>query len=159
MTTGEHRERTPGALDPRMRTALVSVAAFGARFAIGAGCGWGGRAALSVAAGVLIAVLNLYGLARILGALVGGRAGEEEDAGLWGVLAVVKVCALFGGVWLLMSSHLVDPLPLVVGWGALPVGIAIASLVSDKTDRRASPHAKQAPPEPPAGSPKGPAPK
>jgi len=148
MTTGDAPESPKRALDPRMRTALVAVATFGAMFAIGAGCGWGMREAWSVAAGVVIAVLNL---SRILGALVGARsdeASERDDAGLWGVLAVVKVCGLFGGVWLLMSSHLVDPLPLVVGWGALPVGIALASFVSDKTDRRGSPHAKQAPPDP-----------
>ncbi len=147
MTTGDAPENGTRGLDPRMRTALVGVGAFGAMFAIGAGCGWGMREAWSVAAGVVIALLNLYGLARILGAMVGARSGEARDAGLWGLLAVVKVCALFGGVWLLMSSHLVDPVGLVVGWGALPVGIAIASFVSDKTDRRGPPHAKQAPPE------------
>jgi ATP synthase I chain len=136
------------ALDPRMRTALVAVAAFGAMFAVGAGWGWGLRGAWSVAAGVAIAVLNLYGLARILSSMVGARSGDGGDAGLWGVLAVVKVCALFGGVWILMASHLVDALGLVVGWGALPVGIAIASFVSDKTDRAGAPHAKQAPPDP-----------
>jgi hypothetical protein len=148
MTAGDAPENGKRGLDPRMRTALVAVAAFGAMFAIGAGWGWGLREAWSVAAGVGIAVLNLYGLARILGAMVGARSSDAGDAGLWGVLAVVKVCALFGGVWILMASHLVDPLGLVVGWGALPVGIAIASFVSDKTDRRGPPHGKQAPPEP-----------
>jgi uncharacterized membrane protein len=145
--TSEPPEERAKGLDPRMRTALFAVGAFGGMFAVGAGCGWGVRAATSVAAGTLVAVLNLYGLARILGALVGARAGDgDSNPGIMGVLAIVKVCALFGGVWLLMSWHLVDPLPLVVGWGALPVGIAIGSLVSDKTDRGASAHAK-APPE------------
>jgi hypothetical protein len=36
-----------------------------------------------------------------------------------------------------MTSHLVDPIGLVVGWGSLPVGIAVGSLVSDKTERAA----------------------
>jgi hypothetical protein len=137
MTIHEARSEATRALDPRTRTAIVGVTAFGALFVVGAGCGWGFRAAISVAVGVLIAVANLYGLARILGALLGARAGEDPNAGIWGVLAVVKVVGLFGGVWLLMTSHLVDPIGLVVGWGSLPVGIAIASLVSDKTERAA----------------------
>jgi hypothetical protein len=137
MTIDEARSEATRALDPRTRTAIVGVAAFGTLFVIGAGCGWGLRAAVSVAVGVLIAVANLYGLARILGALVGARTGEDPNAGIWGVLAVVKVVGLFGGVWLLMTSHLVDPIGLVVGWGSLPVGIAVGSLVSDKTERAA----------------------
>jgi hypothetical protein len=137
MSIDEARSEATRALDPRTRTAIAGVAAFGALFVIGAACGWGLRAAISVAVGVLIAVANLYGLARILGALLGARVGEDPNAGIWGVLAVVKVVGLFGGVWLLMTSHLVDPIGLVGGWGSLPVGIAIASLVSDKTERAA----------------------
>ena len=174
-------EQTPSArLDPRMRTAIAGVASFGAMFAIGGAVGWGARTGLSVAAGATVAVLNLYGLAKILGALVGGRAEGDEASGMWGMFAVVKVFALFGGVWLLMTTNLVDPLPLVVGWGALPVGIAIASLMSDrgarqrdrsgtsgtsgtrapkdlsdKSDRSSAPRAKEAPPLPRDGSHEG----
>jgi hypothetical protein len=124
----------------------VAVAGFGVFFAIGAAFGWGGRAALSVLAGALIAVLNLYGLARILGAMVGTRAEGHADAGLWGVLAVFKVVGLFGGVWLLLSSHVVDPLLLVVGWSALPAGITLGALFRDKTDPFPPPRGKEAPP-------------
>jgi hypothetical protein len=136
----------PGALDARTRTALVGVTAFGALFAVFAACGWGARPALSVLAGVAIAVANLYGLARILGALVGLRASQDPNAGIWGVLAIVKVLGLFGVVWLLMSARLVDPFALVVGWIALPVGIAVASLVSDKTDLPEPPRDREARP-------------
>jgi hypothetical protein len=51
---------------------------------------------------------------------------------VWGIFAVVKMLVLFGGMWLLMTNGLVAPIPLVVGYGALPIGIAIGSLVSDK---------------------------
>ena len=47
---------------------------------------------------------------------------------------------------LLMGANLVDPLPLVVGWGALPIGIALGSLLSDKTAHSDEPRAKEAPP-------------
>jgi hypothetical protein len=135
-------------LDPRIKTALVSVGGFAVIFAIAAGATWGAREALSVAAGGVVAVLNLYGLARILGALLGARTGTTNDteSGLWGVFAVFKVVGLFGGVWLLMSSKLVDPIALVVGWGALPVGIAVASVFSDKRDPETASRANHAPP-------------
>jgi hypothetical protein len=141
----ERPERRVAGVDPRTLVALVAVGAFGAMFAIGAGIGWGARAGLSVLTGAAVAVANLYGLARILGALVGARSESQATSGIWGILALVKVFVLFGGVWLLMSADLVDPLPLVVGWGALPIGIALGSILSDKTARS---HAKEAPPPP-----------
>lgn len=139
------------ALDPRTRTAIVGVAAIGAMFAIGASTGWGLRAGVSVAIGALIAVANLYGLARIVGALLGTRAEGDPSSGMWGLFAVLKVIGLFGGIWLLLSSHFVQPIGLVVGWGALPIGIALGTFVSDKTERPPSARAKEAPPAgPPA---------
>jgi hypothetical protein len=155
MTTPDGKP--PRALDPRMRTALAGVGAMGAMFAIGAIAGWGVRAGVSVAVGGLIAVANLYGLARIVGALLGSRGGQdgqdgepEANAGMWGLLAILKIVGLFGGVWLLLSSNLVQPVGLIVGWGALPVGVSLGSFLSDKTDRSSPPRAKEAPPEPPA---------
>jgi hypothetical protein len=38
-------------------------------------------------------------------------------------------------VWLLMRHGVVSPLPMMVGFGALPIGIAIGSLVSDRRSR------------------------
>jgi len=134
------------AIDPSTRTAIVGVAAMGALFAIGAAAGWGLHAGVSVAVGALIAVANLYGLARIVGAILGGRAEGDAGAGLWGVLAIVKVVGLFGGVWLLLGSHLVQPVALIVGWGALPIGVAMGTLFGDKTERAIAPRAKEAPP-------------
>jgi hypothetical protein len=143
-----------GALDPRTRTAIVGVAAMGALFAIGASTGWGVRAGVSVAIGALIAVANLYGLARIVGALLGTRGAHGEgdpNSGMWGLLAILKVIGLFGVIWFLLSFQLVQPIGLVVGWGALPIGIALGTFVSDKSERPPSARAKEAPPAgPPA---------
>jgi hypothetical protein len=153
MTTDKPRDSGEGtnALDPRTRTAIVGVAAIGVMFAIGAGAGWGTRAGISVLVGALIAVANLYGLARIVGALLGTRAEGDPSSGMWGLFAVLKVIGLFGGVWLLLSSRLVDPMGLVAGWGALPIGVAIATFVSDKSERPPASRAKEAPPAgPPA---------
>jgi len=149
MSTGDE-QRIQG-LDPRTKTAIVGVAGTGAMLAIGAGAGWGLHAGVSVAVGSLIAVANLYGLARIVGALVGARVEGDASSGMWGLLAVFKVVGLFGGVWLLLASHLVLPVALVVGWGALPIGIALGTFFDDKTERAMASRAKEAPPAgPPA---------
>jgi hypothetical protein len=147
----ETADRSPG-LDPRTRAAIVGVAAMGGLFALGAGAGWGLRAGVSVGVGALIAVLNLYGLARIVGALLGTRAEGDPGSGIWGVLAVVKIVGLFGGVWLLLGAHFVEPIGLIVGWGALPVGVTLATFFSDKTDRPVAPRAKEAPPAGPSAT-------
>jgi hypothetical protein len=146
MTPDETEAPRAQGLDPRMRASILGVAAIGATFAAGAFAGFGARAGVSVATGAVIAVANLYFLARIVGALLGGRVDGNPNAGLWGIFGVLKIVILFGGVWLLFSSNLVDPISLVVGWGALPVGITLGTLFSDKADRDGSPRGRQAPP-------------
>ena len=49
------------------------------------------------------------------------------------MLAVVKMLGLVAVVWLLMRHGVASPIPMVVGLGALPIGIAIGSLVSDRS--------------------------
>lgn len=104
----------------------------------------GARVALSIGIGAAIAAANLYVLAQIVASMIGvpgpARAGEDAapaqgNAGAWGVVAFFKMNALIAGVWYLMTKGLVAPIPLVFGYGSLPIGIAIGSLVSDKTTR------------------------
>jgi hypothetical protein len=140
------------ALDPRARTAILGVALIGIALAIGATAGWGFRAGLSVEAGALIAVANLYGLSRIVGGLLGGRSEGDPGSGIWGVFAILKIVGLFGGVWLLLGAHVVEPMAFIVGWGALPIGVTFATLFSDKSDRPVPPRAKEAPPKAPGAS-------
>lgn len=114
--------------DARLVTAMVGVALLGALMAVTAQLAWGTRMAVSVGTGAAIAASNLYVLSRIVAATIRGGAG----AGAWGVIALMKMLALIGGIWLLMTRGLVDPIGLVVGYGSLPIGIAIGSIVSDK---------------------------
>jgi hypothetical protein len=126
--------------DARLVTALVTVGSCGSLMAVTAAFVWGARFALSVGAGAAIAGSNLYVLSKIVGAMMDpGADGEARGAGAgtWGVLAMVKMVVLFGGIWLVMTKGLVDPMGLVVGYGSLPIGIAIGSIVSDKTTRGA----------------------
>jgi dipeptide/tripeptide permease len=146
--------------DPRDDNGLSAVKAaaiLGAIFTVAAAGLYGARAALSVAVGAGIAVANLLMLRAIIRALIRGpeeppkdSAGDEPDekssqdhaeigrrGGVaWAVFAVLKIFLLFGGVWILLTRGLVAPIPLVVGYGVLPLGIAAASLWSSLGPRR-----------------------
>jgi hypothetical protein len=121
-------------LDARMRRCLAGVAIAGAVLAVCALAVADPWSALSVAVGAAIATGNLWILARIVHALLpqtaaGARA--QSRAG-WALVAALKMVGLVGVVWLLMRHGLVAPVPLMIGFGALPIGIAIGSLVSDR---------------------------
>jgi hypothetical protein len=117
---------------PRIRTALACVAIFGAIMAVAGGALFGLRVGLSVAVGAGVAAANLWALAKIIGAIASPDSGA--GLGVWGVLAGLKMIGLFLLVWLLWRSGAVDPLALVVGYTALPLGITVGALVSDRID-------------------------
>jgi hypothetical protein len=121
----------------RLSAVFITTAVVGALFTVGGASIGGGRAGLSVATGASVALSNLYVLARIVRAVaVPETTAPTNVAFAWGVIALAKVMVLVGGLWLLMTCHLVDPIPLVVGYGALPIGIAIGAVLSDKTGPR-----------------------
>jgi hypothetical protein len=121
-------------LDARMRTSLAAVAISGALLTLGALVFGGASSALSVGIGAGLALGNLWALARIVVALLPDGSGRTPSAGLggWALLGMLKMVGLLGAVWLLMRHRVVSPLPLVIGFGALPIGIAIGALVSDR---------------------------
>jgi hypothetical protein len=125
---------SPRRLDARMRTSLASVAASGAVSVLAAAAFAGTQSALSVGIGAALATANLWALARIVAALLPDErsgAGAQSRAA-WAVLAVVKMTGLVAVAWLLMRHGLAAPLPMVVGFMSLPMGIAIGALVSDR---------------------------
>jgi hypothetical protein len=125
--------------DATLRATFKVVALSGMVFSLGAALLMGPVAALSVAMGALTALSNLYVLTRIVAALAIPFEDAKTNGGfVWGVIAFGKILVLFGGLWFLMTRHLVDPIPLVVGYGCLPIGIAIGAVVSDKTGPRPS---------------------
>ncbi len=117
-------------LDPRLATAMKSVAAMGLLVALVGGTLYGPRTGLGVALGAGIAVSNLYALARIVRALA--RPGASRSVAGWTFAFLAKLLFLFGGAWLLLTWHVVGVMALAAGYGTLPIGIAIGSLVSDK---------------------------
>jgi hypothetical protein len=128
-------------LDAQLRASLVAVALCGSALAIAALPFFGLSAALSVAVGAGLATANLWALACIVTALLPDEtrasSGGARSAVAWAVLGMLKMFALFAVVWLLMRHGVVSVLPMLVGFGALPIGIAIGSLVRH---RGAPPH-------------------
>lgn len=144
--------------------ASVAAAVIGAILSLAALGIYGPRTAWSVALGAAIAVANLVTLRAIIRAII--RPPEEselsepgpEDAAdpekpeakpardhaaegkrggaAWGVFALLKIFVLFGGIWFLLTRGLVDPIPLVVGYGVLPLGIAASTLFQSLAPRR-----------------------
>jgi len=124
-----------GALDARLRTSLAAVAVSAAVFTVCALAFAGGRPALSVACGGALATGNLWALARVVAALLPDtrRTAEAQSRGAWSLLAAVKMVGLVAVAWLLMRRGIASPVPMLIGFGALPIGIAIGSLVSDRS--------------------------
>ena len=124
--------------DAALRRTFASVLAAGIVLtALGAALR-GRSAAVSVGVGTVLAVANLYVLARVVHALA-VPAPRANAGAAWAVITVGKIMLLFGLAWGLMTWRMADPIPLVVGYGALPIGIAFAAIVSEKTDPRAHP--------------------
>ncbi len=136
------------------KDAALAATAIGAVMTIVALGVYGGRTATSVAIGAAIAISNLLTLRAIIRAIIrppedqideGADApdaprdhkGEGKRGGTaWGIFALLKILFLFGGIWFLLTRGLVDPIPLVVGYGVLPLGIASSSLLSSLRPHR-----------------------
>ena len=117
--------------DRGMNAALTGVALFGVALALLTLAGWGIHSAGSVALGAALATLNLWAFSRIGGALVSGRQGRAAS---WASLGVFKLVALMVGVYMLIDYDLVEPIPLMVGYAALPGGITLATLFNKPDD-------------------------
>jgi hypothetical protein len=108
--------------DASMTAAYLSVAVSGVVLLAGAGVSSGARTSMAVALGVVIALSNLWVVERLV------RLTLENAGGRWAVIALVKAAILFGLVALLVKSGAVDVLPLVVGFGSLPLGVVVAGV-------------------------------
>jgi hypothetical protein len=88
------------------------------------------RFALGVLIGGAIGAANFLVLARVGKAIT----GKSKDAAFWGAMYLLKVAALFGGVFLVLHSGLVSGLGVVVGLTALVPGIVVGGLLSTPRD-------------------------
>jgi hypothetical protein len=62
-------------------------------------------------------------------------AEGKRGAAAWGAFGLLKILFLFGGIYVLLTKGLVDPMPLVVGYGVLPLGIAASSVLTSLAPR------------------------
>jgi len=108
--------------DASLSAAYVAVAVSGAVLLIGAAALFGARHAAAVALGVVLALSNLWVLERLV------RVYLSSERGRWAIVALVKAAVLLGMVALLVKAGTVEVLPLVAGFGALPLGVTIAGL-------------------------------
>lgn len=118
----------PEGNDAPMRAAIWSVGGTALVLTIGAAGGFGLRPALGVAIGGAIATANLVIFARIGQAFL-SRKGNTAP---WAIIAVLKLVALLGGIWMILKSNLVSGLALTIGYGSLPIGITLGSLFGPK---------------------------
>ncbi|MCC6645402.1 MAG: hypothetical protein IT374_07525 [Polyangiaceae bacterium] len=110
-----------------LRRTLGFIAASGGVATAAAAWLGGGRAALSVAAGVVAASVNLVVLAWIVRSML-----EARRLG-WVLVATLKMGALFVGVGFLLQRDVVGALPFLVGFGSLVAGITLAELTQRQT--------------------------
>ena len=108
--------------DPSLSAAYVCVAASGVMLLIASAAYFGPRPSAGVALGVVLAVSNLWLLERLV------RVYLMSEGGRWALMALVKSTALFATVGLLVKTGAIDVLPLVAGFGALPIGVVLAGL-------------------------------
>jgi hypothetical protein len=108
--------------DAGLSAAYVCVAASGVVLLVATALCFGPRHSAGVALGVVLAVSNLWLIERVV------RVYLNAQGGRWAAMALVKSTALFATVGLLVRTGAIEVLPLVAGFGALPVGVVLAGL-------------------------------
>jgi hypothetical protein len=109
--------------DPNLTAAYVTVCAAGGLMLLGAGTAYGARTMLAVGVGSALALSNLWVLERLVAAYL------KTGGGRWTAIATIKAAVLVTTVLLLVKSGAVDLLPVVAGFAALPIGIALSGLM------------------------------
>lgn len=118
----------PGRLDAPMRAALFGVIGAAVVLSLGSLVVVSPRFALGVAIGGALAPLNLWVFAQVGEAFLARRGNTAP----WAVIASLKLVFLLGGVWLILRSGVASGLSLIVGYGALPIGITVGTLFGPK---------------------------
>lgn len=103
---------------------MWAIAILGAVASVVAFFFYDGRTALSIALGAALGAGNLWAIARIVRGFLAARGARAP----WTLMALVKMSALFGIWMLLLATGFVELMPLVIGFGALPIGIVASEL-------------------------------
>ena len=87
------------------------------------------HARLGVAIGALLAAANLAAIGFVVRGVMRGAVLS------WGSLAAVKFAALIFAVWIVLKNHWASPVPLALGYVALPLGIVVGQLLRSAPSR------------------------
>lgn len=110
--------------DPTLRRTLRAVLLCGVLLAVGSAWQFGTSAGLSVVFGSGLAFANLLVLQRTVANLMAGVSKA------WTAVAFLKFIVLFGATYFLVTTNAAQPLYLAVGFGSLPLGIVIATIIA-----------------------------
>jgi hypothetical protein len=136
VTAAKDDDPTPRA---EMRAAVMSVGVTALVLATMSGLTFGMRAAVGVVAGGALATANLAFFARLVAAFL----AQKGSSAPWAVLGVLKLVGLFAVAWVVLNTGLFPAIWFAVGYGALPIGITVSTLL------------KKPPPDPPLDPPPG----
>ena len=111
-----------------IRQSFIAVSILGTIGTIAALWLSGTVAARSVAIGAALAIANLWLLAQ----MVRGFLARKGASAPWSIVAVLKFVLLFGAMYVLVRTRIVEILPCVFGFGALPIGIVFAEVLGGR---------------------------
>lgn len=117
----------PGA---EVNLALVATGGTGLISVLVALLFWDGHVAVGVLVGAVLAVANLWVFKRVGHALLSEKG---KSRAMWGLVGAFKFVALMVGVAWLLRRDVVGAIPLMVGYGALPVGITLSNFLAART--------------------------
>lgn len=112
--------------DRTMAVIIRTVAVMGVSAAVAVGYFAGRGAGASAAYGATLGLANLVLLGRMVRSFL-GRGGASTS---WVAAAMTKLAVLVLAMYLPVRAGLVQVLPFVIGFGALPLGIALGQLLS-----------------------------
>lgn len=124
-----HGARKGPAAGDEVNLALMATGGFALVASMAALLGWDGRTALGVLVGGVLAVVNLWVFKRVGQAYLAEKGASRAK---WGLIGAFKFVALVVGVGLLVRHDVVGAIPLLVGYGALPVGIPLSNFLSTR---------------------------
>lgn len=106
-----------------LRPAVIAVAVVGVLLTLGS-LFVATSATLAVGIGALVAVLHLLAIAYWVGRALSGVGFSLS----WLAVSLLKLGVLFAGLAWLAKSEVVALLPMLVGYGALPLGVVASTL-------------------------------
>jgi hypothetical protein len=108
------------------------VLAFAAVLTLGTAVFFSRSATKAVATGGVVAGANFYAMARMVASVLGRETGHAASA--WRATSPLKLLGFLGIVGIILVRHLVDAVPFLCGYGALPLGLFTWAFVTRPAD-------------------------